>query len=1032
MLAVLILNTHIVAAAGALPRQVSGHVTDASGEPLIGVNVSCRPYQGGTVTDIDGNYVLAVPEGCHIISFSYVGMEPRSVDIGSVLDSTLVVDIEMHESQTVLQEVVVTGMFKRPAASFTGSSVAYTVEKLEEGGNQNVLNSLKNIDPSIKVDNVLASGSNPNVMPDMQIRGSSSINLSGDYKGNVNQPLVILDGFEVTMERLYDIDMARVESVTLLKDAAAKAIYGSKAGNGVIVVETRAPKGGRLRIYYTGTIDIETPVLGDYNLMDARAKLNFEVSRGMYDKANTLSQLQAQHDLLKARRDNIASGVDTDWLSLATRTGVGTKQNISLEGGSGRWRFLGGLTYSSNRGVMKGSGRQTVGGNAAVTWNGPVRIRYMVDFSHLTAEDSPYGAFSQFLIPNAYLKPYGPDGAPTRVLCAGDGGRPVYNPLYNGSLSTSYREKQWSLRNNLSVDYAIGRYFTLLCNFSYTYQKGTDHQFLPYGHTDLEIPDQQGRYFKSGRLDRSTFHSSSLQGRAAVNFSLTDGPSIWFANVSANLQSDHLRRHRYSTVNALLGDVTLTDLGQARAYLEERPYEGDDDHVREIGFVAAGGYSYDNRYLLDVSLRESGSSIFGRDNRWGTFWSVGAGWNIHNEAWMRDATWLKTFKLRGSTGYMGSQTFNPYSSRSRYIYYDYTYGGHYGATLSGLPNDGLGWQKVHDTDLGVDLGVTDWLNLKFDYYWQRTDDMLLDVNLAPSTGFISHKVNLGQIDNHGYEFMLSLSPWRDSANDGWATLSVSGMHNSGKVSKTGQMLDTYNKTQNRAKTTPLSITDRDATRSDFDADRLVKTTPSMLYYDGCSTTAIWGVPSLGVDPLTGRRVYVNREGRITYDWLPEDQVVIGDRAPKLSGNIVLSGGFKGFSAGVNLGYSLGGDIYNITLVNKVENVTGYDNLDRRIADSWQKPGDISPYRALNITDSEHMQYTLPNSAFVQRNNELSVTALSVGYEFGRLRGVRRLGFDRLKLSFYVTDLCRWSTVHVERGTDYPYARTFSVSVQAIY
>ena len=371
--AVLMLNT-FVAAGNDNRRHVSGQITDSSGEPLIGVNVTSRPCNAGTTTDTDGRYSLTLPDGCNTLTFSYVGMETQSVEIDRASASPAVVDIVMQESANLLQEVVVTGMFKRPADSFTGSSAAYAVEKLEQGGNQNVLSSLRNIDPSLKIDNTLATGSDPNTMPDMQIRGSTSFNIQGDYDGNPNQPLVILDGFEVPMERLFDMDMARVESVTLLKDAAAKAIYGSKAGNGVIVVETRTPKEGRIRAYYTGTLNIETPVLGDYNLMDARTKLDFEVSRGMYDSSNTFEQLQAQHDLLKERRDNIASGVDTDWLSLATRTGVGTKQALTLEGGSGLWRFLGGMTYSTQSGVMKGSGRETVGVNAAVTWNGPVRI----------------------------------------------------------------------------------------------------------------------------------------------------------------------------------------------------------------------------------------------------------------------------------------------------------------------------------------------------------------------------------------------------------------------------------------------------------------------------------------------------------------------------------------------------------------------------------------------------------------------------------------------------------------------------------
>lgn len=476
----------------------------------------------------------------------------------------------------------------------------------------------------------------------------------------------------------------------------------------------------------------------------------------------------------------------------------------------------------------------------------------------------------------------------------------------------------------------------------------------------------------------------------------------------------------------------LNTLDDATPWLTEYFYDGADQTTREIGFIGVGSYSFDNRYLTDFSIRESGSSVFGRDNRWGCFWSVGAGWNIHNESFMDRAKWLNQLKLRASTGVTGTQAFNPYQARARYIYLDYLYDNRYGAVLSGLPNDALMWQKIHDTDLGIDAEIFHWLNLKFDYFWQTTDNMLSDITLAPSCGFNTFKANLGQMKNTGFEVSAAITPWRNSAVDGWVTLSVSAMHNKNRLTNINNLLETYNKSQNRAKTLPLQITDREVTRLDYEADRLVKTTPSTLYYEGCSTTAIWGVRSIGVDPLTGRRIYLDRNDNITYTWNPDDQVIIGDTAPDVSGNITLTGGWKGLSAAISLSYSLGGDIYNTTLVNKVENVTGYDNLDRRILDSWQKTGDIAPYRRLAITTSDKMDYSRPTSSFVAKNNELVCNSLNVGYEFSRLKAVKSLGFQNLKLSVYINDLFRLSTVRCERGTSYPYARNYSFTIQASF
>lgn len=1025
------------AAAGPDTRlEISGTVSDEEGETLIGVSVRLADSSIGTTTDIEGKYKITVPlplKSIPVLIFSYVGMEDIIQGINAGNQRTAVCDIVMRPAPNMLGEVVVTGLFHRPADSFTGSSTAYTIENLEESGNNNILSSLKSIDPSFQIDNTLASGSNPNVMPSMQIRGATSLNLKEDYEGNPNQPLLILDGFETPAEKLFDMDMSRVASVTVLKDAAAKAIYGSKAGNGVIVVETRKPQTGKIKTYYSGTLNIDTPLLNDYNLMNAATKLDFEVARGMYDRASTFESLQERHDLLKLYRDNLAQGVDTDWLKIATRTGVGTKHSIAIEGGSELWRFQGGVMYNHVSGVMKESGRNVANTNFTLVFdNNTLRIRNIIDFTHTAAKNSLLGDFSDFLNLNPYLKPYGEAGVPDRILAYGENGRPVYNPLYDASLNGLSDEKYWELREAMSLEWRISSLFKLTGNLAYTVKKSTTRDFLPYTHSSLEDPDDEGRYFLKGRYDRATATYSTLTGNGGLNYSQSEGPHLRFVNAIVNLQSSSLRRHQFSTIDSPDEMPELNSLAEAEKWLCERFYDGIDHKVREVGFIGAASYSFDNRYLVDFSVRESGSSVFGRDNRWGCFWSAGVGWNIHNESILDKAEWLKLLKLRASTGVTGTQAFNPYQARARYIYLDYLYDKRYGALLSGLPNDALSWQKIHDTTLGIDLGISQWLNLKMDYFWQTTDNMLSDISLAPSCGFDSYKANIGQMKNRGFEISAGITPWRNDRVDGWLTISASAMHNTNRLSRISNLLDTFNKSQNRAKTLPLKITDREITRSDYEADRLVKTTPSTLYAEGCSTTAIWGVRSAGVDPLSGRRIFLDRNGNITYDWNPEDQVIIGDLAPKLSGNISISGGWKGFSAAISLSYSLGGDIYNTTLVNKVENVTGYDNLDKRILDSWQNVGDVAKYRELSITTSDKMEYTLPNSSFVTKNNEIVCNSLNAGYEFGRLKSIRSLGFERLKLSVYVNDLFRMSTVKCERGTSYPYARNYSLSIQASF
>ncbi|MGN0209761.1 MAG: SusC/RagA family TonB-linked outer membrane protein, partial [Muribaculaceae bacterium] len=626
---------------------VFGTVTDADCEPLIGVSVVDNQSHKGVTTDIDGNYRIEIAtEAGVIITFSYVGMESVDLKVAVASDEKIQHDVVLKNSANVLSEVVVTGMFTRPTDTFTGSSTVYSVERLAESGNQNILSSLRSVDPSFAIDNNLATGSNPNTMPNLQIRGATSINIKGDYEGNSNQPLLILDGFETPLEKLFDMDMDRVASITILKDASAKAIYGSKAGNGVIVVETRRPSIGSPTVYYTGTLNFDTPDISSYNLMDASTKLNFEVARGMYDRAATYEQLQQQHDLLKVYRDNIARGVDTDWLSLATHTGIGTKHAVAVEGGSEHWRYQGGAMYNAISGVMKGSDRNILNINGLVLYdNNNFRIRNAIDFTNTDAHNSPLGEFSEFLNLNPYLMPYADDGTPMRIIAYGENDFPVYNPLYNASLNTLNKEAYWELRNNFSVDWQLHRLLKLTANFSYTYKRTRTDYFLPEGNTELEKPDSEGRYFLNGRYDMTKSVSHTYAGNLGFNYNQSIGKHAWFVNTNVNIQSSHLRRHNYTTIDSDLGNSSLLSLADASQWLTERFYDGADDRRREIGFIAATSYAFDNRYLLDTSVRESGSSVFGSENRWGCFWSVGIGWNLHNERFLSSLGWLKQLKL---------------------------------------------------------------------------------------------------------------------------------------------------------------------------------------------------------------------------------------------------------------------------------------------------------------------------------------------------------------------------------------------------
>ncbi|MDE5956641.1 MAG: carboxypeptidase-like regulatory domain-containing protein, partial [Bacteroidales bacterium] len=342
---------------------ISGKIIDAAdGYPLIGVSVMADGK--GAFTDIDGKYELKLPVGKCTVTFSYIGYK-NVVKEFTGKNTSAFSRIVMESSATELADVVVTGVYERKKESFTGSSATFKGDELKSLGSQNVLQGLKTLDPSFKIMESNLFGSNPNMMPDIEIRGKTSVmGLKEEYGSDPNQPLFILDGFETDIETVMNLNSNRIASVTILKDAASTAIYGSKASNGVVVIETKAPARGRLQISYKGDFGLSLADLSDYNLMNSSEKLQFETMAGVYrDNTGDPFKQIILDNLRNERLKNISMGVDTYWLSEPIRTGFTNKHNVYVEGGEDKIRYGIGLSYGGVQGVMKGSERNTIEGN---------------------------------------------------------------------------------------------------------------------------------------------------------------------------------------------------------------------------------------------------------------------------------------------------------------------------------------------------------------------------------------------------------------------------------------------------------------------------------------------------------------------------------------------------------------------------------------------------------------------------------------------------------------------------------------------
>ena len=391
-------------------RTVSGIVVDETGEPLTGANVrTVKVHEGdavqGVAVDVNGHFSLTFPANVKSLIISYLGYNDQEL----VLTSESSYKVTLQPSTNEVEEVVINGAFTRNANTFTGAVVSMKGEDLRAIGNSNVLQSIKNLDPSfLQVEN-LAAGSDPNKLPDFQMRGSSTVgDVQGEYASSANQPLFILDGFEAELTKILDLDMNQVESVSLLKDATAKAIYGAKAANGVIVVETIRPTEGKIRVSYNGSLSVEAPDLSSYNLCNASEKLQVEQMAGLFTDANgnVVNQISLD-EAYTAKLREVLAGVDTDWRVQPLRQGVGNKHSLRIEGGDKATQYGVDLSYNNIEGAMKGSNRNTLSGavTLAYRWKG-LSVRNKLDVDYNESNNSPWGTFDQYCQLNPYSRIY--------------------------------------------------------------------------------------------------------------------------------------------------------------------------------------------------------------------------------------------------------------------------------------------------------------------------------------------------------------------------------------------------------------------------------------------------------------------------------------------------------------------------------------------------------------------------------------------------------------------------------------------------
>lgn len=995
-------------------------------EKIVSATIALKGGKIATLTDNQGNFIFDNVPADAMLQISSVGFSAIDVSVSALIrmrpEQTIIIKggsirkipngifiFALAPARAVLNEVVINnGMFTRNKESFTGAASVYTGAELRAVGTKNALQSLKTLDPSFIILENNIAGSNPNRLPTIEIRGRTTLtntNLNDQFSADPNQPLFILDGFETTLLTIVNLDMNRIATITVLKDAASTALYGSKAANGVIVVETKRPVPGKLQISYSGDFNADLPDLSSYNLMNAAEKLQWERLVANNRSSDTKAwEIEARN---AARLADVQRGVNTYWLHEPVQTGFGNQHSLQFNGGNSDLVFNAGAQYSKKNGVMKGSGKETWGSNITLSYRkGRLNVTNMTTLSGNKGVESPYGSFSTFAEANPYYRKTDANGFINKKL------DPIYdtsviNPLYNASLFSINENRGFTFTNNIRGIFTITN--TLRVEGGLQLGKGNSSSvlFIPPDNTAFDGVEAN----KKGSYTSNKMENSNMN----ANLGLAYGEAFGKHRVSANLRGQIENNKSEAIGLTAVGFPYGTNGNPAYSY-GYAPFSRPSSSKiksRGVGMTASVNYTWDNKYSLDAVYTLSGASAFGSNKRFQPFASVGLGWQINRESFMQQQGWINLLKLRANIGYSGNQNLGNFTSVSTYSYAS-TNSNYFGQGLSllSLGSPDLEWSKTLQGSYGVDFSFLNGrISGNVDYFTKLTDPLSVPAEgtLPSSTALNnSYVINVGTLTTKGWNFTFKYSPIFNMAERIIWTVSATGSIIKSEYDGFSNRLDALNKEEQESQ--GLS-----------------------RYYDGYSPDDIWAVRSLGIDPANGLELFQKKNGTVSYVYDPADIVRVGNTRPKIEGVIGTSFGYKDFTLGVSARYRIGGYVFNSAIYNKVENVNGNvggfglviirPNLDKRaLYDRWQKPGDESEFTAIGGFNTTPM-----SNRFVQKDSHLIGESINLGWRTSA-GWIRRMHLQNMMVNFTLNDIFRFETVQTERGLEYPFARTASLSV----
>lgn len=909
--------TCILASVGlsvAQTTRVSGTVIDDTGETVIGASVVAKGTTVGTVTDIDGNFTLNVPSDKKTLVISLIGYKTKEVPAGTGIKVT------MESDTKLIDEVVVVAYGTTTKSTFTGSASTVGNNILKDSPVASFEQALQGASPGLAI---TSSSGQPGSAQAISLRGIGSMNAS-------TEPLYVIDGVPMVPENLSVsgvadspgslgisslINTSDIESITVLKDAAAAALYGSRGANGVIMITTKSGKNsGKVRVSLKATVGfndwaVETrPIIGGDELRELWAESYYNYLTAGSGKNNTSEANWAEAwEVVDEYAPRPADGNYYDWeKALFKKRGSVQTYDATISGGSDKTKFFLSVGYKKEEGKAKGSELDQYTGRLNLTHDaGKLKLGTNVSFAKIdqsrisegSAYANPYFATRGYLFPTTPI--YNEDGTYYEgYLLNGK------DNLVKSSDLDQYRNDLFNMKASVWAEYNLYEGLNFKQTVSYDYN--TNHATTVWPMTGGNGAALNGLIIKLTPTYKKLYTSSLLTYKKSIGQHNLDFLLGW-----------DVEKRLYDTVDAVGNNLASDNMGELIGAATPKSVFSESTDDRMLSGLSRLNYNYADKYYISLTGRRDGSTRFGKNKRWGTFWSVSGSWRVTEEEFMKGITAISDMKVRGSYGLSGTLPKDLYGSITSYAVDGGNYADKAGVYPARISNPDLSWEKNHILDLGLDLRLFDRLTFEFDFYNRTTKDLLMEVPVSQTTGFSNYLKNVGEMNNKGIEFAIGMDVF-NTKDFSWNTR--------------------FNLSHNKNKITKL-----DGGKQFADAGYSM-----LMRREGEAYNSIYLREFAGVNPETGaEQWYTNTtladgtiEREITEDPNKATRVIVAKVDPDVTGGWLNTFRYKGFDLSALISFSIGGHFYNNGWHGATNGYYDFTLLpDESQMDRWQKPGD---------------------------------------------------------------------------------------------